>query len=400
MGIASILLANKIRQGNMDRMRADAQPLLGNRGTAASLGGHPGMQDVTIPGQAGSGLLAEATPLEENQLRLALRMATNPATAAGGNALLTQYFGKGQAADVATTAHGRALELQGNRINAQNMRSQNQLQQAQLQRQADMAFQVHLADYQKQLQAGYQWDTAARNTQAEIAGKPWMPPAEQQARRQALGPRPQATIGGLPQNGAPQMAPGSFNQAPPAPGTPPIEGTAARTFPLGERPSEPLAIGDLGRGYKRVRVDGELRDVPMPGQPEHTKAQTEMDTRSKLVDVISEMSDKLDESGPDYAFSSAAEYNALYAQFQAGMAQLLELGVLQEGEAERLEERLPNPASFGSNFMTLPSTVRAGYAQVLKGAKADLERAKSKYKGYGLTSGPPGQAPGGWNYAN
>jgi len=406
MGIATMLLQRRLEQQQAATNWSSVEGLLGQRGTAASLGGHPGMQDVNVPGRAGSGLLQNASSLgDENRLRLALRMATTPSMSAGGNALLTQYFGEPARTTAASLAQTRALELQSNRIGAQNMRSQQQLEVAQLQRRADQTFQIQRTEYSQSLQRQNQWDQARRSIQSTAAAEPWNDAAN--ARRlEALGPRPAAAWPSGQAQDQP-VAQAAAQPAPlpelPAPGVEPgVQAGAAAPPPQGE---EVLGFGQVARGTKRVRVDGRMMDVPMPGQPDYIKAQSEVDTRSKLVDIIGEMQDKLEDTGADYVGTSAAEYNALYAQFQASMAQLLELGVLQEGEAERLEERLPNPASFGSNFTTLPATVRAGYAQVMKGARADLDRARRKYKGWGLAGGPAGggaaratdTAPGGWN---
>lgn len=392
MGIASLLLQNKLQQDQAKRNWQSVQGLLGSRATAPSLGGHPGLQDVRIPGQPGSGLLENATSSgQENQLRLALRMATNPSMASGGNALLGQYFGQGPAQAASTLSHTRALEIQGNTIEAQNARSRNALQAAQAQRQADQAFQMNMVEYQKQLQAGQAYDNAQRNLVAQGAAQPWNDAATQRS-LQAMGPRPEAVWPGAPQIAGPEQAPAAINQATPDPSTPQSGAPVPAGQPHG---GEVLGYGAPPAGTKMVRGEGgAVMNIPMQGSPAFIKAQTEVDGRQKLVDIIGEMQTKLEDTGPDYVGASAKEYDALYAQFQASMAQLLELGVLQEGEAERLEERLPNPSSLASNFGSLPDTIRAGYAQVMKGAAADLERAKSKYKGWGLNAQP---ATGGWN---
>jgi len=98
-------------------------------------------------------------------------------------------------------------------------------------------------------------------------------------------------------------------------------------------------------------------------------------------------------AGTEYGGQTAARMSTLRAGIISGVAKLRDMGVLQPGEMENIEEQLPDPTSLKSNLtLTRQSTFGAAYGELNKQFKAKA-RAHLKANPWLVPTMPAGFKP-------
>lgn len=143
--------------------------------------------------------------------------------------------------------------------------------------------------------------------------------------------------------------------------------------------------GAIPSGYSRSVIDGQTVDVPNPGTNDYDKRVSELQTLETAVRDIDEMMTLLNQSGTEFFGAESGKQAVTYGQIISHIAKLRDLGVLQQGEAERLEEQLTDPSGL-SGAVTRNETIRAQYNQLLKFFQHKLKDANQRYQYMGIGS--------------
>lgn len=144
-------------------------------------------------------------------------------------------------------------------------------------------------------------------------------------------------------------------------------------------------MGSVPSGAYQVMTPQGPVTVYTPGTKQYQDAQAEIGTYEQAVTNLDDMIGLLEDVGDEQIGPKSGQMGILYGDVVAGIAKLRDLGVLQEGEAERLEEQLADPTSWTSTLRN-EDTMIAQYRQVLKQMQAKLRLANQKYSLWGLGS--------------
>ena len=150
-------------------------------------------------------------------------------------------------------------------------------------------------------------------------------------------------------------------------------------------PNAPV-YGSPGSENARVNIPGiGPVIIPLPGSKAYRDAEQVLGSLETNIGDIDQMIDLIDKHGSESFGPVHGQMQLLYGQVTAGIAKLRDLGVLQEGEAKRLEEQLTNPASIGG-AMTSTDTMKAQYEELLRQYQTRLKTRNQMYQYMGLGS--------------
>ncbi len=144
--------------------------------------------------------------------------------------------------------------------------------------------------------------------------------------------------------------------------------------------------GSVPAGFNEyVAADGSTYMAPAPGSQPYVDAQTEIETSENAIREIDTMLESIRASGSEMFGAEAGRQGLRYRNIVAAIAQLQNLGVLQEAEAERLEASIPDPSSI-TGATTSNDRMIASYEELQKLFQNKLRGANRKYSLWGLGS--------------
>lgn len=116
-------------------------------------------------------------------------------------------------------------------------------------------------------------------------------------------------------------------------------------------------MGSIPSGFMRQAAEqGGTQLVPEPGGPESVKRAATLASRQAMVSDLTELESLVKEHGTESFGEVSRRMKSLTARVMGNIQTMRETGVLQEGEAKRLEEELGDPTSlFRTGRQALPS---------------------------------------------
>ncbi len=151
-------------------------------------------------------------------------------------------------------------------------------------------------------------------------------------------------------------------------------------------PGGPARQGSVPAGFNEyIAADGSSYLAPAPGSQPYIDAQTEIETSENAIREIDTMLESIRASGSEMFGAEAGRQGLRYRNIVAAIAQLQNLGVLQEAEAERLENSIPDPSSI-TGATTSNDRMIAAYEELQKLFQNKLRGANRKYSLWGLGS--------------
>jgi hypothetical protein len=154
-----------------------------------------------------------------------------------------------------------------------------------------------------------------------------------------------------------------------------------------------VGLGSTPAGYERFEGPAGAALRPLPGHPELIQAEEKLGTAAQAVRDFDAMINMIESYGSTELVGTAAgEMSALYGQLTAHVAKMRDLGVLQEGERQAIEAKMPDPTSLGS-LVSPKSSALGNYRMSRRLLEAKLRQLQRAYSGWGLGPQPEPTPP-------
>jgi hypothetical protein len=156
-------------------------------------------------------------------------------------------------------------------------------------------------------------------------------------------------------------------------------------------------LGSIGSGWSReVDGNGNVYDRPLPGTAPYNSAVEHIQSSENAVKLIDEqirsISGEFGGAGSELWGEESKRQGLRYRQITSMIGRLQNLGVLQEAEAKRLEDSLPDPSSI-TGALTSRDSMVAAYEELEKLFQNELINANQTYSRWGLGSELAGTTP-------
>jgi hypothetical protein len=155
------------------------------------------------------------------------------------------------------------------------------------------------------------------------------------------------------------------------------------------KPATEINMAKMPTGY--VRQGEGMR--PVQGSPDYVKAQQEVNSASTGISTVDMMIKSIDESGSEMYGPESGRQAQLYGQILSEIAKLRDLGVLQPGEVEMMQDQLTDPSTM-AGATTSKATMLAQYKQVRKMLDDKLKGKMSTYSKWGIKQPTFGESQG------
>lgn len=182
---------------------------------------------------------------------------------------------------------------------------------------------------------------------------------------------------GTPEGQSPTAAIQNLVAAGLQPGTPEFQAALQNYV---EKPAMQITnqMGSIPSGAA-VTEEGGIRYLP--GSKEYTAAQGEVNSLQGAVADIDKMMASIEQHGSESFGAESGRQRQLYGQIVSYIAKLRDMGVLQPGEMENIQEQLQNPAD---GMFTSNATMMAQYEQLKSQFEDKLQSKQQQYSGWGL----------------
>lgn len=151
-------------------------------------------------------------------------------------------------------------------------------------------------------------------------------------------------------------------------------------------PNAPTRVGSVPAGFAEYPLPGGGSYLAAaPGSEPYIKAQTILETNESAITLIDDQIESIKASGSELVGPESKRQGINYRNIVAAIGELQNLGVLQEAEAERLEDSLPDPSSI-TGATTSNESMIAAYQQLQASFQKKLAYANQKYSAWGLGS--------------
>lgn len=144
-------------------------------------------------------------------------------------------------------------------------------------------------------------------------------------------------------------------------------------------------LGSIPSGFSRIPLrQGGFADIPNPGTPQYVEAQGQITSLEQSVGAMDELIVAA-QSGGDFFGKEAGKQGILYENAVALIGEAFNKGVLQKEEREQIADKLTDPTSVGSFFVS-DDRMRAEYQEVQRLLQRKLAVTNQKFSLWGLGS--------------
>jgi hypothetical protein len=159
-------------------------------------------------------------------------------------------------------------------------------------------------------------------------------------------------------------------------------------------------LGPVASGMARVMgPQGFPIDVALPGSAPHIQARETLNAQLSANENLDAFLTLFDQIGTERIGADSQTLAAYRQRIISSVAKLDDMGVLQQGELERIESALLDPTSHMTASTTLNSTIRAGYQALREQMQNKYDRSLENYRywpgleGFQPLPPPPGFIP-------